>query len=364
MTSTRSHSDRYISLEKWVRRLIAWVSLSRETAPRSSFNSGLAEASQVLSPAKDLFGPVDLPQTTAAHSIPVELSKLNQLDNLSRELLSNQTQQLNQNEVLHLMLQNLLNQLDKHQHTINELCDWSERLELSNFAVFKENAPIQPITPWCNNLENDWDTNSYSKVQAFAQSALDDVMKLTTIAETLHQMNRQQHRSLESQQRLLWLNKNALTTMRLRSLESLPLLLCKSQGIPYGLPLYAIEQVILAPDCFVGGRSVLLWQRGKEIVPVPVQALSALLTNADTTTLPIQSPSSTSSYVVLVRTETGLRGIQVDQILSEQELIIYPLGNAIVPPPYAYGCCVTHENQLALVLDIRILLRRPDPTEG
>ena len=44
-------------------------------------------------------------------------------------------------------------------------------------------------------------------------------------------------------------------------------------------------------------------------------------------------------------------GLEVDQLLGEQESVISPLGSTVVPPAYLYGSSILPDGQLTLVLD-------------
>ena len=53
--------------------------------------------------------------------------------------------------------------------------------------------------------------------------------------------------------------------------------------------------------------------------------------------------------------EDTLIGLEVDQLLGEQELVIRPLGAMMVPPSYVYGGSVLADGRLTLVLDAAAL---------
>jgi chemotaxis family two-component system sensor histidine kinase/response regulator PixL len=60
---------------------------------------------------------------------------------------------------------------------------------------------------------------------------------------------------------------------------------------------------------------------------------------------------------LLLRRQNGLIGLEVDRVLGEQELVIRPLGSAIAPPKYVYGCSVLKDSSLTLVIDGTVLLK-------
>jgi CheY-like chemotaxis protein len=53
--------------------------------------------------------------------------------------------------------------------------------------------------------------------------------------------------------------------------------------------------------------------------------------------------------------EDALIGLEVDQLIGEQELVIRPLGAMMVPPSYVYGGSVLADGRLTLVLDAAAL---------
>lgn len=61
--------------------------------------------------------------------------------------------------------------------------------------------------------------------------------------------------------------------------------------------------------------------------------------------------------MLLLRRNQGKFALEVDQIIGEQELVIRPLGNAIAPPKYVYGCSSLANGNLILVIDALFLVR-------
>ncbi|UBF27942.1 hybrid sensor histidine kinase/response regulator [Kovacikia minuta CCNUW1] len=131
------------------------------------------------------------------------------------------------------------------------------------------------------------------------------------------------------------------------------LMVCQAQGIPYALPINTIQQVVLPrPDQLVqtsGQQRVLRWHSEQGEQMVPVRALSQLLHYPDAGSL--QQDASSQTPIILLRAGKELWGLRVDQVVGEQELVIRPLGTAIAPPPYVYGCSMLTDRQMALVVD-------------
>ena len=143
------------------------------------------------------------------------------------------------------------------------------------------------------------------------------------------------------------------------SLTIAKLLLCQAQGRSYALIADAIEHILMPSAAqmrvWKGGK-MLTWQTDSEEHLVPVNALSEVLHYASP--MPHHRLSETrsdiqsaSNPVVLLRHQGALVGLEVDQLLGEQELVISALGKTIVPPAYLYGSSILPDGQLTLVLD-------------
>lgn len=126
----------------------------------------------------------------------------------------------------------------------------------------------------------------------------------------------------------------------------------------YALPLPNIREVVMPPPGGVqdvGGRPIL--QVGDEAVEV--QSLAQLL-GSDRA-----SPSGPCP-VVVIRSATGVHGLEVDELLGRQEIVIKALG-ALKPFQESsfVGATIDPEGRVILVLDISKLLsaRTPDSIE-
>jgi chemotaxis family two-component system sensor histidine kinase/response regulator PixL len=170
------------------------------------------------------------------------------------------------------------------------------------------------------------------------------------------------------------------------SLSVTKLLVCQAGGMPYTLSANSVEQVVLPqPDQLTASasqRPALRWRYGEEDCLVPVYYLAELLTYANARfqvsdpgnelslpskqsigSMSIAAPPSEGqiSPILLLHTASGLAGLAVERVLGEQELVIRPLGDAIAPPPYIYGCCILGNSRLALVIDADTLMQRTLP---
>ena len=139
-------------------------------------------------------------------------------------------------------------------------------------------------------------------------------------------------------------------------------LICRSQGTTYAIAADAIEQVMLPRGeqlrSLNDGRQVLTLRQGDSDAIIPVLNLSELVdyvhppSGSDDGSLSVMQP------VLLVACSDGLRGIQVDQVLGEQELSIRAMGSVVEPPAYIQGCTVLGDAHLALAIEPSLLLEQ------
>ncbi|MBD2604152.1 hybrid sensor histidine kinase/response regulator [Scytonema hofmannii FACHB-248] len=146
------------------------------------------------------------------------------------------------------------------------------------------------------------------------------------------------------------------------------LMLVQAGSAVYALLLDSIEKIFIPSAEQIKefeGKKVLHWNTSKNEQMVSLRQLSELisyngsLVSANT----IHNQSTTletkvkTNPVLLLRRNQELFGLEVDQIIGEQELVIRPLGNAIAPPKYVYGCSRLANGSLILVIDGALLLK-------
>lgn len=160
------------------------------------------------------------------------------------------------------------------------------------------------------------------------------------------------------------------TTFTLRiplSLTIAKLLLCQAGSHTYALLTNAIEQILIPqPDkirSWDGGK-VLRWGKGSQEQLIPIHKLSHILNYCSPVPKPLFSQPQPAAVlegemmpIILIRCQDALVGLEVDQLIGEQELVIRPLGSMIAPPSYVYGASILADGQLALVLDGVILMQ-------
>ncbi|MEO1403421.1 MAG: response regulator [Cyanobacteria bacterium J06635_1] len=136
------------------------------------------------------------------------------------------------------------------------------------------------------------------------------------------------------------------------------LLLCQADEKLYALMTDTVEQMLIPqPEQLniQAHRKVLSLQIGEKTQLIPVIPLSeALVYNA---LLPkpygqeIPKVSGAPCPIIVMRYQKRLVGLEVDQLIGEQELVIRSLGNVSAAPTYIYGCSVLPDGRLGLVVD-------------
>ncbi|MDZ8106150.1 MAG: hybrid sensor histidine kinase/response regulator [Nostoc sp. DedQUE12a] len=155
------------------------------------------------------------------------------------------------------------------------------------------------------------------------------------------------------------------------SMTTEKLMLVQARGIVYALLLDRIEKILIPTDeqiKEIEGKKVLHWNVDEDETMVSLRQLSELLSyhgslfNSPTSynTSNNHDPNINKNPVLLLRRNQGLFALEVDQIIGEQELVIRPLGNAIAPPKYIYGCSSLANGNLILVIDASLLLESGD----
>ncbi|NJL91045.1 MAG: response regulator, partial [Coleofasciculaceae cyanobacterium SM2_1_6] len=148
------------------------------------------------------------------------------------------------------------------------------------------------------------------------------------------------------------------------SLMSTRLLSCRAGGRIYTFVANEITQTLMpfAENIkSVGEQKILDWHDGSKSVSVPLYNLSELFEYADpklpTTDVeapeltPLLTPRQGRIPVLLLPKGSGFVGLEVDQVIEEQELVIKPIPAAIPSPEYIYGCTVLADGSMTLVID-------------
>ncbi|MDV3348462.1 hybrid sensor histidine kinase/response regulator [Leptothoe sp. LEGE 181152] len=135
------------------------------------------------------------------------------------------------------------------------------------------------------------------------------------------------------------------------------LLLCRAGERLYALMTDTIEQILIPRAEQLktrNNRKVLSLQvKDKDQFILVVPLSEALAYNG---LLPISqqldiNKTSDISPVILIRYKNRLVGLEIDQLIGEQELVIRSLGTLATTPSYIYGCSILPDGRLSLVID-------------
>lgn len=141
------------------------------------------------------------------------------------------------------------------------------------------------------------------------------------------------------------------------------LLVCFVGNSAFALPSDSIKEILIPqPEQvkFSGGKRFLHWQNRI----APAYHLSDLLNYACPLpeTMPSQalvavpSPDDWASPMLLLEQDGQILALEIDRLVTEQELVIKPMGEAIASPSYIYGCTIVGDGSLIPVIDGAALL--------
>ncbi|QLE55751.1 hybrid sensor histidine kinase/response regulator [Nostoc sp. TCL26-01] len=145
------------------------------------------------------------------------------------------------------------------------------------------------------------------------------------------------------------------------------LMLIQSGGVIYALLLDSVEKILIPSSPQIKefeGKRVLHWDTGDDDTMVSLYQMSELMNYHGTffthlnngNILPEHHTEMMNQPVLMLKRHHSTFAVQVEQIIGEQELVIRPLGSAIAPPKYVYGCSSLANGNLILVIDGALLL--------
>ncbi len=136
------------------------------------------------------------------------------------------------------------------------------------------------------------------------------------------------------------------------------LLICKSQGKTYGLLSDSVQQIIIPLPKQLqekpGGQTLYRYQNGAREELITVQNLADLVSyNCPVTS---ERPEVSQGLLIMVQAANGRRCLAIDKIVSEQELVITPVGNVFAMPTFVQGSSTLGDGSLTLAIDPVALL--------
>jgi two-component system, chemotaxis family, sensor histidine kinase and response regulator PixL len=143
------------------------------------------------------------------------------------------------------------------------------------------------------------------------------------------------------------------------------LMVCQVGNAVYAFPADSIQKIVVpTADCLSqpDGQPVFHWQNLtipiynlKDLlaysIPVPERSISHTLKSS------ANNPADWLPPLLLIRRTDRIVAIEIDRLITEQELTIVPFGNAITPPSYSYGCTILGDGIVLPVLNPHTLIQ-------
>jgi two-component system, chemotaxis family, sensor histidine kinase and response regulator PixL len=158
--------------------------------------------------------------------------------------------------------------------------------------------------------------------------------------------------------------KGTTFTMRLPLMLTISkLVICTASSATLALSVEHVEEVLTPRSDQTreyGAQRFLYWQQ--QIVPI--YRLRDLLdyrcplpeTAASKALASITTPKNWSAPVIVFHKDQQIFALEVDQVITEQELVIKPFSATIAAPSYTYGCTILADGSLVPVIDAIALL--------
>jgi len=156
------------------------------------------------------------------------------------------------------------------------------------------------------------------------------------------------------------------TTFTLRlplTLTIAKLLVCFIGSTALALPSDSVEEIVVpkAEQVKESGRERFLQWRGQI---VPVYRLAEFLeyacpmpeTSPSKALIAVPSPADWALPMLVLTQGQHVLALEIDRLVTEQELVIKPFGCAIAPPSFTYGCTILGDGSLIPVIDGAALL--------
>ncbi len=155
------------------------------------------------------------------------------------------------------------------------------------------------------------------------------------------------------------------TTFTLRipmTLTIAKLLVCFVGSSAFAFPADSIEEILIPQPAQVkqsGGQRFLHWR--DQLVPAyhlselldygcPLPEVVPSLVGA------VPSPEDWAPPMLLLSQQHQVIALEIDRLVTEQELVIKPLGGTLAPPSYIYGCTILGDGSLIPVIESAALV--------
>ncbi|AKG22650.1 hybrid sensor histidine kinase/response regulator [Calothrix sp. 336/3] len=145
------------------------------------------------------------------------------------------------------------------------------------------------------------------------------------------------------------------------SMTTEQLMIIQVNNIYYALLLDNIDKIIFPQAEQIreisGQKSLCLAIDGQHRLVTLYSFLDLIQYNSISAPIPSTLVNNQPRPVLILRHGGQMLAIEVDQIIGEQELVIRPLGRAIAPPKYIYGCTTFNNGNLILAIDSGVLVQ-------
>lgn len=140
------------------------------------------------------------------------------------------------------------------------------------------------------------------------------------------------------------------------------LLICLVGKSALAFPADSIEEIVIPTNQiqFSGVQRFLSWQEQL----VPVYELAELLDYAcplpqnphSKALVGVPSPEDWEKPLLVMRLGSQVFALEVERLVTEQELVIKSFGEALAPPSFTYGCTILGDGSLVPVIDAALFL--------
>ncbi len=142
------------------------------------------------------------------------------------------------------------------------------------------------------------------------------------------------------------------------------LMVCQVGNATYAFPSDSIKRIVVPTATQLqihGDQPFLHW---KNLI-VPIHNLVDILTYTNPPAerpisqmlkAAVNNPTDWLAPILLIQTGERIVALQIDRLITEQELTVKPFGKAIRPPSYSYGCTILGDGSILPVLDLHALI--------
>jgi two-component system, chemotaxis family, sensor histidine kinase and response regulator PixL len=166
------------------------------------------------------------------------------------------------------------------------------------------------------------------------------------------------------------LEKGTIFTIRLPlTLNIAKLMVFRVDTYSMAIPVDTLLSIIMAPDQdiqTIQGQQFYHYQ--EQLIPLFPPSIFAshypLPRTLSDKQRAMTLPQGDKTPLLIITNGTEVIALEVDEILTEQELVIKPFGSLLSPPPYLYGCTILGDGTLVPVIDGAMLIdQRTNPTQ-